>query len=150
MNPSFKTVSLIGKYKSPEIAAPLLQLGEYLAQRGVRVLIDRLTASHIGDSKYPVLVLEDIGREADLAIVLGGDGTMLNIARTLAPFDVALVGINQGRLGFLTERFTLCCSATGRPLDCLPPNPRGVGRPFVSFSFLFFLPVSGDGRESST
>ena len=103
MQPSFKTVGLIGKYKSPEIAGPLLKLGDYLAGRGVRVLIDLLTASHIGDSRYPVLALEDIGREADLAIVLGGDGTMLNIARTLAPFDVALAGINQGRLGFLTD-----------------------------------------------
>ena len=103
MKPSFKTVALIGKYKSPEIAGPLLKLGQYLTQRGVKVLIDRLTASHIGDSKYPVLDLEEIGRKADLAIVLGGDGTMLNIARTLAPFDVALVGVNQGRFGFLTD-----------------------------------------------
>ena len=47
--------------------------------------------------------LEEAGRQADLAIVIGGDGTMLNIARTLAPFDVALVGVNQGRLGFLTD-----------------------------------------------
>jgi NAD+ kinase len=103
MNPSFKTVGLIGKYKSPEIAAPLLKLGDYLAGRGVKVIIDRLTESNIGTSPYPVMALEDIGREADLAIVIGGDGTMLNIARTLAPFDVALVGINQGRLGFLTD-----------------------------------------------
>ncbi len=50
-----------------------------------------------------VLPLEEVGRSADLAIVIGGDGTMLNIARTFAPFDVALVGINQGRLGFLTD-----------------------------------------------
>jgi NAD+ kinase len=103
MKPSFATVGLIGKYKSPEIAEPLLRLADFLARRGIKILIDRLTASHIGDSKYPVLALEDIGREADLAIVLGGDGTMLNIARTLAPFDVALVGVNQGRLGFLTD-----------------------------------------------
>ena len=103
MNPAFKTVGLIGKYKSPEIGVPLLALGEFLARRGVTVLVDRLTAEHIGDSKYPVLSLEDIGEQADLAIVLGGDGTMLNIARTLAPCDVALVGVNQGRLGFLTD-----------------------------------------------
>jgi len=103
MNPSFKTVGLIGKYKSPEIAGPLLKLADFLTQRGIKVLIDRLTASHIGDNKYPVLVLEEIGRQADLAVVLGGDGTMLNIARTFAPCDVALVGVNQGRLGFLTD-----------------------------------------------
>jgi NAD+ kinase len=103
MNPSFGTVGLIGKYKSPEIAEPLLKLADFLVKRGVKVVIDRLTASHIGENKYPVLVLEEIGRQADLAIVLGGDGTMLNIARTFAPCAVALVGVNQGRLGFLTD-----------------------------------------------
>ena len=103
MNPSFGTVGLIGKYKSPEIAEPLLKLADFLVKRGVKALIDRLTASHIGENKYPVLVLEEIGRQADLAIVLGGDGTMLNIARTFAPCAVALVGVNQGRLGFLTD-----------------------------------------------
>jgi len=103
VNSPFKTVGLIGKYKSPEIAGPLLKLAEFLTQRGIKVLIDRLTASHVGDNQYTVLVLEEIGRQADLAIVLGGDGTMLNIARTFAPYDAALVGVNQGRLGFLTD-----------------------------------------------
>ncbi len=103
MRTSFKTVALIGKYKSPEIAEPLLKLARFLEARGVKVLLDRLTASHIGDCPYPVLRLEELGKQADLAIVIGGDGTMLNIARTFAPYDVALVGVNQGRLGFLTD-----------------------------------------------
>ena len=62
-------------------------------ETGVKVLIDRLTATHIPDCPYAVLVLDELGREADLAIVIGGDGTMLNIARTFAPSDVALVGV---------------------------------------------------------
>jgi NAD+ kinase len=103
MKGAFKTVALIGKSKSPEVAGPLLELARFLEKRGVRVMIDRLTASHIGESPYPVHVLEELGERADLAIVIGGDGTMLNIARTLAPYDVALVGVNQGRLGFLTD-----------------------------------------------
>lgn len=103
MKTSFKTVALIGKYKSPEIAEPLLKLAGFLGERGVKVLLDRLTASHIGKCPYPVLRLEELGKQADLAIVIGGDGTMLNIARTFAPYKVALVGINQGRLGFLTD-----------------------------------------------
>ena len=103
MTANFQTVAVIGKYKAPEIAGPVMQLAHFLKQRGVRVLIDRLTAAHIPDCPYAVLPLEELGREADLAIVIGGDGTMLNIARTFAPDDVALVGINQGRLGFLTD-----------------------------------------------
>ena len=103
MSRPFKTVALIGKYKSPEIADPVLRLAQFLRGRGVEVLLDPLTASHAGKHDYPVLPLEEVGQTAELAIVIGGDGTMLNIARTFAPFDVALVGINQGRLGFLTD-----------------------------------------------
>jgi len=100
---TFKTIALIGKYKSPEIAEPVLRLAKFLSERGVKVLLDPVTASHVGRNDYVVLPLEEVGRAARLAIVIGGDGTMLNIARTFAPFDVALVGINQGRLGFLTD-----------------------------------------------
>ncbi|HQT26879.1 MAG TPA: NAD kinase [Burkholderiales bacterium] len=99
----FKTVALIGKYKSPEIADPLIRLGKFLQERGISVIQDRLTADNVKGSEFPALALDEIGRKADLAIVLGGDGTMLNIARTLAPYGVSLVGVNQGRLGFLTD-----------------------------------------------
>jgi len=103
MKSSFRTIALIGKYKSPEVAGPLLELARYLEGRKVKVLIDRLTATQVKDVRYSALALEEIGQQADLAIVIGGDGTMLNIARTFAPYNVALVGINQGRLGFLTD-----------------------------------------------
>jgi NAD+ kinase len=103
MNPPFKTVALIGKHKNPDIVAPLLRLSEYLENRSLEVLLDSLTAATMAQKKYPGMSMEEIGARADLAIVLGGDGTMLNIARKLAPFDVPLVGINQGRLGFLTD-----------------------------------------------
>ena len=95
MDKTFKTVALIGKYKSPEIAPPLLELAAYLEGRGVQVMIDRLTASHIGECRYPVMALEELGPKVDLAVVLGGDGTMLNIARTFAPFSASLVHAHQ-------------------------------------------------------
>lgn len=103
MNLSFKTVALIGKYKTPAIAEPLLRLALFLAEKGVVVVVDSLTAEHLGQHPYRVLSLNEMSETVDLAVVMGGDGTMLNIARTLAPFGIPLVGVNQGRLGFLTD-----------------------------------------------
>ncbi len=103
MNSPFTTIALIGKHKNPEIAVPLLNLAEYLTKKNYSVLLDHLTASQVNNDKYPALSLEEIGKQADLAVVIGGDGTMLNIARMLVPYDVPLIGINQGRLGFLTD-----------------------------------------------
>jgi NAD+ kinase len=118
MNARFGTIGLIGKYNSPDIVEPLLRLAAFLEGRGVRVLLDRLTAGHVGQTGYTVLPLEDVGKQADLAVVIGGDGTMLNIARTFAPFDTALVGVNLGRLGFLTDiPLDAMCETIGSILD---------------------------------
>lgn len=99
----FQTVALIGKYKTPGITDPLLQLAGFLTEKGLSVAIDALTAEHLGQHGYPEVELSEMGDAVDLAIVLGGDGTMLNIARTLAPHRVPMVGVNQGRIGFLTD-----------------------------------------------
>ncbi len=103
MTASFKTIALIGKYKSPEIAVPLLKLADFLADMGLAVVVDSLTNEHLMHHSYGVLALEEMGGKVDLAIVLGGDGTLLNVACILAPLDIPLVGVNQGRLGFLTD-----------------------------------------------
>ena len=103
MNFPFKTVALIGKYKAPEITGPLLSLAAFLSGKGVAVVVDSMTAEHIEQHDYLEMPLNAMEGKVDLAIVLGGDGTMLNIACTLAPFDIPLVGVNQGRLGFLTD-----------------------------------------------
>ena len=103
MNSPFQTIALIGKYKSLEIAEPLLKLADFLVSMGLNVVVDNLTAEHLTHHPYSELALEEMGGKVDLAIVLGGDGTLLNVARMLAPFDIPLVGVNQGRLGFLTD-----------------------------------------------
>jgi len=99
----FQNVALIGKHNAPEIAVPLSRLAAFLASRGLTVVVDSLTAVHLKDSPYQAMSLDEMGRAVDLAIVLGGDGTMLNIARTLSPRNIPMVGVNQGRLGFLTD-----------------------------------------------
>lgn len=99
----FATIALIGRYASPAIEEPLTRLASFLAARGHRVVIDSATVEDAPLPGYHTAPAEALGREAQLAIVIGGDGTMLSIARRLAPFDVPLIGINQGRLGFLTD-----------------------------------------------
>jgi len=66
-------------------------------------MVEVETAANCGFSQFPVADYAKIGSSADLAVVLGGDGSMLSAARHLAAFRVPLVGINQGRLGFMTD-----------------------------------------------
>lgn len=103
MAPTFRTIALIGKYKSPEIAESLVTLADFLRSRGVEVVLEAGTARLVGAGGYPELPYERIAASADLAIVLGGDGSMLTAARRLAESGVPLVGVNQGRLGFMTD-----------------------------------------------
>ena len=103
MTPAFKTVALIGRYKSRDVAEPLRVLGRLLADRGCAVLLEQETAAESGVDAFSVVDFAGIGKRADLAVVLGGDGTMLSAARALASSGVPLVGINQGRLGFMTD-----------------------------------------------
>ena len=103
---TIKTVALIGKYHSREITESLSLLAQDLHRRGVSVIVEAVTAANstAADVRYwESCDFETIGRRADLAIVLGGDGTMLNAARHLARHRVPLVGVNQGRLGFMTD-----------------------------------------------
>jgi len=100
VRPSFGRVALIGKLRSAEIAESLRELRAMLEQRGCEVLIERETASDLGLRGVDYVA---IGAEAKLAIVVGGDGTMLAAARNLVRYHVPLVGVNQGRVGFMTD-----------------------------------------------
>ena len=104
MSRRFQTVALIGKYQSPDVAEAVLRIAGFLRGRGLEVWIDEATAGSTGlEDSFPVRDFDAIGTKADLAVVLGGDGTMLLTARRLARYAVPLVGVNQGRLGFLTD-----------------------------------------------
>ncbi|HEX4885516.1 MAG TPA: NAD kinase [Casimicrobiaceae bacterium] len=99
----FPRIALVGRPSSPGIDIPLRRLATFLGARGHQVVIEEESAAQLGPSRFTVAPADAIGARADLAIVVGGDGTMLSIARRLAALDVPLIGINQGRLGFLTD-----------------------------------------------
>lgn len=106
----FHHVALIGKYQtshSPAAVAAaraaLDAIGHFLMDRGCEVALEAATAANLGLSHYAALDVAAIGRDCDLCLVVGGDGTMLGIGRQLAEFKVPLIGINQGRLGFITD-----------------------------------------------
>jgi len=85
------------------MAEPLARLSAFLADRGHDVVLEAETARQPSLERFPSAATDALGAHADVVIVLGGDGTMLSIARRLAPLDIPLIGINQGRLGFLTD-----------------------------------------------
>ena len=99
----FDTVAIIGKHGDSGAGAALLELAAFLEKRGHRLVADTITAQDLSMSNVAAMTTAEIGGSADVAIVLGGDGTMLGIARQLAPFNVPLIGVNQGRLGFMTD-----------------------------------------------
>ena len=99
----FKTVALIGRHQDSGMDAPLRRLGQVLSAAGRDVLIEAETGRNTGVADFPLASYEDIGARADLAIIMGGDGTMLAAARQLATSGVAMIGINHGRLGFITD-----------------------------------------------
>lgn len=103
MKSRFRHVVLVGKYQVAGSRSTLEDIAQFLHRQGCEVALEAETASNTGLTDYPTLSVQQIGAQCDLGLVVGGDGTMLGIGRRLAPHGVPLIGINQGRLGFITD-----------------------------------------------
>ena len=106
----FRHVALIGKYKTSVADARtegsrqiLEKIAQFLISQGCVVSVEAETATSTQLTTYPQLDVDAIGKHCDVALVVGGDGTMLSIGRRLARHGTPLIGINQGRLGFITD-----------------------------------------------
>jgi len=99
----FKTVGIIGKYGSQDISETLGNLIVILEKLGVTVLTDTRTAARYPEQNLVGKNTVELGVRCDLVIAIGGDGTFLHAARDMAPWSKPMLGVNLGRLGFLTD-----------------------------------------------
>ncbi len=109
-SPHFRNVALFGKYHAVSSAVggtssrqALERIAHFVTDLGCDVVLEAETAANMGLADFPTMDVKAIGKHCDLGVVVGGDGTMLGIGRQLAAFNVPLIGINQGRLGFITD-----------------------------------------------
>jgi len=100
---AFKIVALIGRYQSPGVSDSLRTLGIFLRDRGCEVLLEKETRASSGVRDFSEADYASIGARANLAVILGGDGSILHAARNLVNSSVPIVGVKQGRLGFMTD-----------------------------------------------
>lgn len=99
----FRTIGIIGYSRYPQAINTYNTLYHWLSEKGITVMMEYHTANLLNIKKVVLGNLNDIGNYADLAIVIGGDGNMLRAANTLAEYDIKIIGINRGTLGFLTD-----------------------------------------------
>ena len=103
MPPAFKTVAVVGKSDAASLPDVLEQLTAVLRSRGIAIVMDPATAAAARGTPDSVLESHELAAKVDLMVVLGGDGTLIANARRMAEHGVPLVGVNLGRLGFLTD-----------------------------------------------
>src|SRR3990167_2119556 len=100
---AFKTIGLVGMQRQESISQTLCEVIQFLKKKKLPILLEEETAEQIPDHSLPVLSKKDFPGEADLVIVVGGDGSMLKASHLVLSKNVPVLGINRGNLGFLTD-----------------------------------------------
>ncbi|QTF09797.1 NAD(+) kinase [Brenneria izadpanahii] len=103
MNKPFNCIGIVGHPRHPTALATHEMLYHWLTGKGYSVLIEQQIALELNLKGAQTGSLADIGQKADLAVVVGGDGNMLGAARVLSRYDIQVIGVNRGNLGFLTD-----------------------------------------------
>lgn len=99
----FKSIGLMGRGVNREVVESLRQLADFLLAQDLEVVLEEKLAPQIPQATFKSCPRKEIGAVCDLIIVVGGDGSLLGAARDLVQHDVPVLGINRGRLGFLTD-----------------------------------------------
>ena len=101
--PPVRTVGIVAKTSLDEAATVVADVTDWLADRGIETVVDADTARLVGRPDQQTCSKDDLPKRADLVLVLGGDGTLLGVARFANRRSVPVLGINMGGLGFLTD-----------------------------------------------
>ncbi len=99
----FEKIVLITNNNATEVVDTLQTVTAYLSSRNIDLILDEYCADLLPNSGFKHVNMGQLLQQCDLAIAIGGDGTMLRAAHRLAKYDIPLLGINRGRLGFLTD-----------------------------------------------
>lgn len=100
---TFKQIGLVGRPGHAGVVETLERLIAFLQSRKLAIVLEHSTAELLPSSSLPTCSRDELGAKSDLVVVVGGDGSMLNAARVLVNHEVPVLGINRGRLGFLTD-----------------------------------------------
>lgn len=102
MSNRFTRIGLVGKAEDPRVAETMVGLADYLSARGLEVLVASSVSLDLPKAVRRVPESE-LSSQPDLLVAIGGDGTMLYAAHLVLAAEIPLLGINRGRLGFLTD-----------------------------------------------
>lgn len=99
----FSTIAIVGRPDHEGVADSVEKLSGFLRGRDITVIMDRATADLISSPDIQIYPRAEISSHCDLVVVVGGDGSMLNMAKYIASEEVPVLGVNRGKLGFLTD-----------------------------------------------
>ena len=134
----FQTIGIYGKYNDATVKDAVSKLSDHLENKGKTVLLGGTTSKAILDNLSNIKITNEDLNKIDLAIVIGGDGTMLHVARLFASNDVPIVGVNLGTLGFLTD---IALNDMTQSIDCILD-----GKYHIEERLLLKMEIDNDGQ----
>lgn len=100
---AFKSIALVARQNRPELAEILVTLVNFLQQHQIDITVEQQSAALLPNQQLRCVAYDDMGKDTDLIIVVGGDGSLLHAAKAATLYDTPVLGINRGTLGFLTD-----------------------------------------------
>jgi NAD+ kinase len=99
----FSNVALVGKFQAEGVDRILENVSKIILENGFNVYLESETAEQTGLKFLQVIKIDDFAAKIDIVVVIGGDGTLLGLGRRVAGLNIPIIGINMGRLGYMTD-----------------------------------------------